>query len=352
MRFRAGIMDGDSESSVKFTLCCCSCLELETVRRIGLGEIYLGDHLTRQWNRPIGTVPIGSPPISGQIPGSFRENDSTRPRSSGKASIRRPSRRKKIKNAKEILSTYNITNEDIQIWNSSFDALLKSECGVSVFKNFLESEFAEENLKFWLACEDLKTSNKQTKKLERRIQDIYYTYIDTHSSSEVNIDYKMRENIVDQLKTNDASIFTEAQHQIYSLMYRDSYPRFLSSVFVVELIEEVNDREKQRRENSKSTHQSSHPYFSCCIKRQDINRCDDESASYSRNETFKNQCTENQVNQNESNLHQGSCRNAASSTVEGSSSLCVELAINGDLKVISAPKDLSTSTIVETNLKD
>ena len=61
---------------------------------------------------------------------------------------------------------------------------------------------------------------------------------------QVNIDYKMRENIVDQLKTNDASIFTEAQHQIYSLMYRDSYPRFLSSVFVVELIEEVNGETK------------------------------------------------------------------------------------------------------------
>lgn len=56
----------------------------------------------------------------------------------------------------------------------------------------------------------------------------------------MNIDYKMREDIVDQLKYKmDATVFTQAQHQIYTLMHRDSYPRFLSSPILAELTAEI-----------------------------------------------------------------------------------------------------------------
>uniref|UniRef100_F7AT24 RGS domain-containing protein n=1 Tax=Ciona intestinalis TaxID=7719 RepID=F7AT24_CIOIN len=121
----------------------------------------------------------------------------------------------------------------------SFDALLSSTAGRFVFRVFLESEIADENLKFWLACENLKSATKQ-KRIEKGVQDIYDTYINVYSPHEVNIDYKMRENIVDQLKDKmDVSIFTEAQHQIYTLMHRDSYPRFLCSNLTAEITKEL-----------------------------------------------------------------------------------------------------------------
>ena len=46
----------------------------------------------------------------------------------------------------------------------------------------------------------------------------------------------MRECIVEQLKyKTDISVFTEAQHQVYTLMHRDSYPRFLLSSIIEDL---------------------------------------------------------------------------------------------------------------------
>ena len=47
----------------------------------------------------------------------------------------------------------------------------------------------------------------------------------------------MREEIIEKLReTMDISVFTKAQHQVYNLMHRDSYPRFLTSPFLADLI--------------------------------------------------------------------------------------------------------------------
>lgn len=47
----------------------------------------------------------------------------------------------------------------------------------------------------------------------------------------------MREDIIEQLKSkSDVSVFKEAQHQVYTLMHRDSYPRFLSSSYKTDLV--------------------------------------------------------------------------------------------------------------------
>jgi len=58
--------------------------------------------------------------------------------------------------------------------------------GRYVFRLFLESEVADENLKFWLACEELKNT-KAKKKIVKLIQEIYTTYIDVLSPHEVGI---------------------------------------------------------------------------------------------------------------------------------------------------------------------
>lgn len=52
------------------------------------------------------------------------------------------------------------------------------------FRQFLKTEFSEENLKFWLACEDLK---KETNKpmVEQAVKQIYEDYISVLSPKEV-----------------------------------------------------------------------------------------------------------------------------------------------------------------------
>ncbi|KAM9849055.1 regulator of G-protein signaling 5-like isoform 2-T2 [Aulostomus maculatus] len=44
--------------------------------------------------------------------------------------------------------------DDVLAWGESLDHLLLCQTGQLVFKDFLRTEYSEENLLFWLACED------------------------------------------------------------------------------------------------------------------------------------------------------------------------------------------------------
>ncbi|KAG7276633.1 hypothetical protein CRUP_025857 [Coryphaenoides rupestris] len=69
--------------------------------------------------------------------------------------------------------------EEMGSWARSFEMMMRSLEGREIFREFLRSEYSEENLLFWLACEELKK------------------------------------------ETDPAAI--------YMLMHRDSFPRFLNS---------------------------------------------------------------------------------------------------------------------------
>lgn len=64
--------------------------------------------------------------------------------------------------------------------------LFLSSGGVSVFGSFLRSEFSEENLQFYLACEQYKHSSNNFS-LQRRAKDICATYIQPGSPREVQL---------------------------------------------------------------------------------------------------------------------------------------------------------------------
>lgn len=52
--------------------------------------------------------------------------------------------------------------------------------GLQAFRGFLRSEFSEENLKFWLACEDYRVSPSKTK-----ARSIYSQFINPDAPQEV-----------------------------------------------------------------------------------------------------------------------------------------------------------------------
>ncbi|CAB1350508.1 unnamed protein product, partial [Coregonus sp. 'balchen'] len=82
--------------------------------------------------------------------------------------------------------------EELDKWAESLDALLVSRTGLSVFGAFLRSEFSEENLQFYLACEQYRNSSNNFS-LHRRAKEITVTYIEAGAPREVNLDSKTRE---------------------------------------------------------------------------------------------------------------------------------------------------------------
>ncbi|KYM97510.1 Regulator of G-protein signaling 20 [Cyphomyrmex costatus] len=118
--------------------------------------------------------------------------------------------------------------EEVRTWGSSFDRLMRSAAGRKLFKEFLVSEYSEENIAFWLACEQLKRENNP-ETIEEKARYIYDDYISILSPKEVSLDSRVRDNVNKGMLKPTPHTFDEAQLQIYTLMHRDSYPRFVNS---------------------------------------------------------------------------------------------------------------------------
>ncbi|XP_068930487.1 regulator of G-protein signaling 16 [Petaurus breviceps papuanus] len=128
--------------------------------------------------------------------------------------------------------------EDVLGWKESFDHLLNSKSGIAAFRAFLKTEFSEENLEFWLACEEFKKIQSPTK-LASRAQRIFEEFICSDAPKEVNIDHETRELTQKNLQQVTATCFDEAQGKTRTLMEKDSYPRFLRSTAYRDLAEQA-----------------------------------------------------------------------------------------------------------------
>lgn len=60
--------------------------------------------------------------------------------------------------------------------------------GLAAFRAFLKSEFCEENIEFWLACEDFKKT-KSPQKLTSKAKKIYNDFIEKEAPKEVQKTY-------------------------------------------------------------------------------------------------------------------------------------------------------------------
>uniref|UniRef100_A0A7E4VI31 RGS domain-containing protein n=1 Tax=Panagrellus redivivus TaxID=6233 RepID=A0A7E4VI31_PANRE len=118
--------------------------------------------------------------------------------------------------------------EEVAGWGIAFDRLMKNKAGQKYFAEFLKSEYSDENILFWQACEELKRE-RNTEKVEEKARIIYEDFISILSPKEVSLDSRVREIINSNMVHPTSRTFDEAQNQIYTLMQRDSYPRFISS---------------------------------------------------------------------------------------------------------------------------
>ncbi|KAK6474568.1 regulator of G-protein signaling 20-like [Huso huso] len=129
--------------------------------------------------------------------------------------------------------------EEASSWALSFSTLLDNASGRDVFMEFLRSEHSDENMLFWQACEDLKTE-QQKADIGERAKQVYLDYISILSPKEVSIDATVRETINRNMATPTVHVFDDAQAQIYALMHRDSYPRFLNSPLYQSLLQSLS----------------------------------------------------------------------------------------------------------------
>ncbi|XP_051975077.1 regulator of G-protein signaling 3a isoform X5 [Xyrauchen texanus] len=141
------------------------------------------------------------------------------------------------------------TPEEAMKWAESLDKLLSHKYGLAAFRAFLRTEFSEENLEFWLACEDYKKIKSQSKMVSKA-KKIFSEYIAIQSCKEVNLDSYTREHTKENLQNISRSSFDLAQRRIYGLMEKDSYPRFLRSELYMEIV-------NQKKPSTTSTSSSS-----------------------------------------------------------------------------------------------
>ncbi|XP_067452292.1 regulator of G-protein signaling 4-like isoform X2 [Thunnus thynnus] len=140
------------------------------------------------------------------------------------------------------------TAAEVEKWKESFSHVMNSETGRTVFTSFLKSEFSEENIDFWLACEDYKKST--TSKLTTRAKQIYQQYVEADSPNEVNLDAATREETRQNVENACPSCFNEAQKMIYILMEKDSYRRFLNSKLIQDLSQTHSDTAQMKKKKN------------------------------------------------------------------------------------------------------
>ncbi|XP_048831398.1 regulator of G-protein signaling 6 isoform X4 [Brienomyrus brachyistius] len=115
----------------------------------------------------------------------------------------------------------------VKKWGFSLDEALKDPAGRDQFLKFLESEFSSENLRFWLAVQDLKRRPLQD--VPRRAQEIWQEFLAEGAPSSINLDSHSYERTSQNLKDPGRYSFEDAQEHIFKLMKSDSYARFLRS---------------------------------------------------------------------------------------------------------------------------
>ena len=110
-----------------------------------------------------------------------------------------------------------------------FRTFLSHEENIPVFKEFLQAQYCQENLDFYLACERYRNLNPDGvgKELAKFIAtQIYNDYLSDNARHPVNVNNACIQIIKDNLKNPTPNLLCDAQAEIFELMRTDCYPRF------------------------------------------------------------------------------------------------------------------------------
>uniref|UniRef100_A0A672JJT8 Regulator of G protein signaling 7b n=1 Tax=Salarias fasciatus TaxID=181472 RepID=A0A672JJT8_SALFA len=136
----------------------------------------------------------------------------------------------------------------VKRWAFGIDEVLKDPVGREQFLKFLESEFSSENLRFWLAVQELK--KRPIREVPTRVQEIWQEFLAPGAPSAINVDSKSYDKTTQNVKDPGRYAFEDAQEHIYKLMKSDSYSRFIRSNAYQELLQ-AKKKPQQRKKKKK-----------------------------------------------------------------------------------------------------
>ncbi|KAK1897213.1 Regulator of G-protein signaling 2 [Dissostichus eleginoides] len=97
-----------------------------------------------------------------------------------------------------------------------------------------DSEYCEENIEFWTACEEFRILTSK-KEMASKANSIYEDFIKNEAPKEINLDFHTKNDIAKSLHEPNTACFLSAQRKAYSLMENNAYPRFIYSDLYKEL---------------------------------------------------------------------------------------------------------------------
>uniref|UniRef100_A0A672PW06 Regulator of G protein signaling 7 n=1 Tax=Sinocyclocheilus grahami TaxID=75366 RepID=A0A672PW06_SINGR len=142
----------------------------------------------------------------------------------------------------ELEASKEAGQQRVKRWGFGFDEVLKDPVGREQFLKFLESEFSSENLRFWLAVQELK--KRPIREVPSRVQEIWDEFLAPGAPSAINVDSRSYDKTTQNIKDPGRYAFQDAQEHIYKLMKSDSYSRFIRSSAYQEMLQAKKKKSK------------------------------------------------------------------------------------------------------------
>uniref|UniRef100_A0A182KDG4 Regulator of G-protein signaling 7 n=1 Tax=Anopheles christyi TaxID=43041 RepID=A0A182KDG4_9DIPT len=120
------------------------------------------------------------------------------------------------------------TEKRVKRWGISIEEVVSDPTGLQEFTHYLKKEYSHENIRFWMAVNDLRRSSHS--QITRKVKEIYEEFLEPGAPCEINIDGKTMEKVQQGLKSPSRFAFDAAAEHIYTLLLKkDCYPRFVRS---------------------------------------------------------------------------------------------------------------------------
>ncbi|KAI4462239.1 G-protein gamma-like [Holotrichia oblita] len=120
------------------------------------------------------------------------------------------------------------TEKRVRRWALSMEELVSDPTGLREFTAYLKKEYSHENIRFWMAVNDLRRSSQS--QIQRKVYEIFDEFLAPGAPCEINIDGKTMEKVHQEMKNPSRFTFDAAQEHVYTLLLKkDCYPRFIRS---------------------------------------------------------------------------------------------------------------------------
>ncbi|KAJ3429706.1 electron carrier/ protein disulfide oxidoreductase [Anaeramoeba flamelloides] len=141
---------------------------------------------------------------------------------------------------------------------TTLSQLLSITKGIEYFKEFLFTQYNQENILFFQQVKKFKQECRTEKQIAKEAKKIFLKFIKPESLFEINIVSEMRKKIINQIKLKKLSLqmFNDAQDAVFNHLELNSFKDFLQSDLYQELIQKL-----------KANKQSQDYYFNDQIKK-------------------------------------------------------------------------------------